>query len=175
MGRGKLLLSDVGLLVAFVFATQTLGLACLTDQQYPQYVKFTINNSFCAALQKQQASTSLRLPNDFISQHCPEILQNGEKYQFAVQVVLLPPYASDSTPDTPAQQVLDQQGAFVKRVEETSMGSLPKTTSRTCVYGLKKVLPSHVLQEKWWCRGEFVLQMCCSVVSGSCAGMNELG
>jgi hypothetical protein len=78
----------------------------------------------------------------------------GHAVPLAVQLVLLPPHAADDTPDTPATAVLDHSsGATVKKVQHTTVGSIPKTSTSATVY-LKKVLPSYVVKDKWWCRGE---------------------
>lgn len=70
-------------------------------------------------LQQQQLKHNksvLRVPNKFVVNHLPEVVNTGEEYVFAVQVVLLPHHAADITPDTPAQEVLAHE-AHVKKTE----------------------------------------------------------
>lgn len=111
--------------------------------------------SMSLLLQKQRAGTSLRLPNDLIATWLgDEVIGYGCEVPLAVQLVLLPARAVDDTPETPATAVLDHSsGAVVKKVQHTTVGSLPKTTTSATVY-LKKVLTSYVVRDKWWCRGE---------------------
>jgi hypothetical protein len=105
-------------------------------------------------LQQQKLTKSaLRLPNKFVINHLPEVVNSGEDYQFAVQVVLLPHHAADITPDTPAQEVLVHH-AHVKKTETKGSGSLATTKWSVNVSGLAKVLPGKLYQEEWWCRGE---------------------
>jgi hypothetical protein len=107
-------------------------------------------------VQQQQLKlnkSALRLPNKFVINHLPEVVNTGEEYHFAVQVVLLPHHAADITPDTPAQEILAHD-AHVKKTETKGSGSLATTKWSVSVSGLTKVLPSKLFQEEWWCRGE---------------------
>jgi hypothetical protein len=75
-------------------------------------------------LQKQQLTVStVRLPVGLVQAHMPEVaaLAVNTSHAIKVEVVLLPPCASDISVATPAQDVVDIHGVTVTRYRSYSM------------------------------------------------------
>lgn len=91
------------------------------------------------------------LPWSLVGTHMTELagMEPRTGKPIAVQLVLLPPYASDVTPEAPPQEVIDlKHGITVRKTKPASV-----TTPVFALSGLP-LARSRPVQESWYLRGE---------------------
>ena len=95
-------------------------------------------------LQAQNMQQTVRLPVAFVREHLPEVerLPLGDKHIVRVQLVYLPPFAADITPETPAVRVEELNDGVTVQPDRGRgdlisyrLSGLPLTASQAAVNG----------------------------------------